>query len=251
MTADTATTVETGEGTANPPTTTQEIKQEPFVVGANSVYADVAALFEGAKQKEAFIETLKAEKKALEDQVKALTNINKFKEDVKKMEDNTTETQVTQQTSELTEAKVQELALKAMLEQQQKTAKEQNLATVQDTLQKVFGAEAEHKVEAKCKELGITKEFGMGLAKDSPKAFLKLLGLDEPAKVTMEDIISKGRLADTTPADQVAPRNDMERLVKDPRLAKDPKFLQGLFQTGMKDPSQILMAETEWAPIGQ
>lgn len=250
MTEETATTVETVGGTASP-SQTSEATQQPFVVGANSVYADVNALFEGAKQKEAFIETLKAEKKALEEQVKALSNINKFKEDLQKMEDNNTATQVTQPTSELTEAKVQELALKAMLEQQEKAKKEQNLADVQGTLQKVFGAEAEHKVEAKCKELGITKEFGMGLAKDSPKAFLKLLGLEEPAKVSVEDILSKGRIADTQGTSTAAPQNDMERLVKDPRLAKDQQFLQGLFKTGMKDPSQILMADTEWAPIGQ
>ena len=250
MTEETATTVETGEGAAKSPSpTSEEPKQTPFVVGANSVYPDVASLFEGAKQKEAFIETLKAEKRQLEEQLKALTNINKFQEDIKKMEDNNTVTQVTQPTSELTEAKVKELAQAALLEQQTKAAQEANLKEVNSTLQKVFGAEADNKLDAKCKELGISKDMAMGLAKDSPKALLKMLGLDAPAMVSVEDIISKGRTADTTTAPQ-APKTGLEAMIANPALAKDRTYLQGLFKEGMKDPSKILMADTEWAPIG-
>lgn len=250
MTEETATTVETGEGAATVTSqTSEETKQTPFVVGANSVYPDVASLFEGAKQKEAFIETLKAEKRQLEEQLKALTNINKFQEDIKKMEDNNTVTQVTQPTSEITEAKVKELAQAALLEQQTKMLQENNLKEVNSTLQKVFGAEADNKLEAKCKELGISKEIAMGLAKDSPKALLKMLGLDAPAMVSVDDILAKGRIADTTTALQ-APKTGVEALIANPALAKDRTYLQGLFKEGMKDPSKILMADTEWAPIG-
>lgn len=250
MTEETATTVETGEGAEQAPSpTSEETKQTPFVVGANSVYPDVASLFEGAKQKEAFIETLKAEKRQLEEQLKALTNINKFQEDIKKMEDNNTVTQVTQPTSELTEAKVQELALKALQEQQAKEVKDQNRTLVQGTLQKVFGAEAENKLDAKCKELGISKEVGMKLAEDSPKAFLKMMGLDEPTQVTVDNLIARGHTTDS-PTAPTQPLSDIERLARDPKLAKDRTFLQGLFNEGMKDPSKILMADTEWAPIG-
>lgn len=250
MTEETATTVESGEGAEKAPSpTSEETKQTPFVVGANSVYPDVASLFEGAKQKEAFIETLKAEKRQLEEQLKALTNINKFQEDIKKMEDNNTVTQVTQPTSELTEAKVQELALKALQEQQAKEVKDQNRTLVQGTLQKVFGAEAENKLDAKCKELGISKEVGMKLAEDSPKAFLKMMGLDEPTQVTVDNLIARGHTTDA-PTAPTQPLSDIERLARDPKLAKDRTFLQGLFKEGMKDPSKILMADTEWAPIG-
>ena len=47
-TADTATTVETGEGNQEPVQTTTE-PAEPFIVGANSVYKDVPSLLEGAR----------------------------------------------------------------------------------------------------------------------------------------------------------------------------------------------------------
>lgn len=249
MTDATATTVKPVEGTEEISKTT-ETTQQPFVVGANSVYPDVASLFEGAKQKEAFIETLKAEKRQLEEQLKALNNINKFKEDIKMMEDNTTITQVTQPTSEITEAKVQELALKALQEQQAKTAQEANIKTVEATLQKVFGAEADNKVEAKCKELGITKEFGMGIAKDSPKAFLKMLGLDEPATVSIESILSKGHTTDAGAMVSTQPKTNLERLIAEPGLAKNRQFLQGIFKEGMQNPEKVLMADTEWKPIG-
>lgn len=247
-TANTATTVGTGEGTVQPSTGTQQVNQEPFIVGANSVYPDVASLFEGAKQKEAFIETLKAEKRALEDQLKAIQNINKFKEDMEKMEDNTNQTQVTTQTSELTEAKVQELALKALQQQQLEQTRQGNEQTVKDTLNKVFGAEAENKVEAKCKELGISREFAMGIAKDSPKAFLKMLGLEEPAQVTVDSIIAHGH--QSAPQQPQQPMTDIQRLASDPKLARDRNFLQDLFKKANKDPSMV-MDLPEWAPIGQ
>lgn len=242
-TENTATTVESGEG-IQAPAQTEADTVKPFIVGANSVYKDVASLFEGAKQKEAYIQTLLSEKRQLEEQMKALTNINKFQEDLNKMEQQPTE--VTQPTSQLTEEKVQELALKALQQQQAAARTEANLKTVSDTLAKVFGAEAENKIEAKCKELGISKDFGMSVAKDSPKAFLKMMGLDEPTTVSVETLMGHGRIADTQQAVGAAPATDMERLMKDPSLTRNRTFLQNLF----KNPQQVLSTDTEWKVIG-
>lgn len=251
QTADTATTVETGEGNQEPVQTTTE-PAEPFIVGANSVYKDVPSLLEGARQKEALIETLKAEKRELEARMKAITNLQQFQEDIKKMDETQTTTEVTQPTSQLTEEKVQELALKALQQQQQQAVKDGNLKTVTDTLQKVFGAEADNKVEAKCKELGITKEFGMSIAKDSPKAFLKMLGLEDPVKVSVDSLITKGRLTDSTTSSQPAqPQSDIERLAHDSKLARDRGFLQNLFKDAMKDPSKVLNSYQEWQVPGK
>lgn len=251
-TADTATTVETGEGNQEPVQTTTE-PAEPFIVGANSVYKDVPSLLEGARQKEALIETLKAEKRELEARMKAITNLQQFQEDIKKMDTVTQQpAEVTQPTSQLTEEKVQELALKALQQQQQQTLKDNNLKTVQDTLQKVFGAEADNKVEAKCKELGISKEFGLSIAKDSPKAFLKMLGLEDPTMVSVESLIAKGRIADTTASSQpTQPLSDIERLQQDRKLAHNRAFLQQLFKEGMKDPMKVLGSYQEWQVPGK
>lgn len=245
-TANTATTVGTGEGKQEPVQTTTQ-PAEPFIVGANSVYKDVPSLLEGARQKEALIETLKAEKRELEERMKAITNLNKFQEDLHKMETNPTQPEVTTQTSQLTEEKVQELALKAMQQQQAQATKDANLATVNSTLQKVFGAEAENKLEAKCKELGISKEFGMSVAKDSPKAFLKMLGLEDPVMVSVESLMDHGRIADTTTASTNQPATNMERLMKDPSLSRNKQFLQDLF----KHPEQVLQADTTWEVLGK
>lgn len=243
-TANTATTVGTGEGNQEPIQTRTE-PAEPFIVGANSVYKDVASLFEGAKQKEALIETLKAEKRELEERMKAISNLNKFEEDLNKMD--TTQTEVTQPTSQLTEEKVQELALKALQQQQAQQATESNLKTVNDTLAKIFGAEAENKLEAKCKELGISKEFGMSIAKDSPKAFLKMLGLDEPAMVSVDSIIGKGHLTLAQPSQPTQPMSDIEKLAKDPSLSRNKQFLQELF----KHPEKVLYTDTTWNGLGK
>lgn len=244
-TANTATTVGTGEGNQEP-VQTKEGTEQPFIVGANSVYKDVASLFEGAKQKEALIETLKAEKRELEERMKAITNLNKFQEDIQKMENNTQQPEVTQPTSQLTEEKVQELALKALQQQQTKQATEANLKMVNETLTKVFGAEAENKLEAKCKELAVSKEFVMSIAKDSPKAFLKMMGLEDPVNVSIDNLMSKGRLADTTPS-TTQPVTEMERLATDPSLSRNKTFLQDLF----KHPEKVLNANTEWTALGK
>lgn len=250
-TADTATTVETGEGNQEPVQTTTA-PAEPFIVGANSVYKDVPSLLEGARQKEALIETLKAEKRELEARLKAVSNLQQFQEEIKKMEETQQPTEVTQPTSQLTEEKVQELALKALQQQQAQAVKDGNLKTVTDTLQKVFGTEADNKVEAKCKELGITKEFGMSIAKDSPKAFLKMLGLEDPVMVSVDSLIGKGRIADTTASPQsTQPMSDIERLAHDSKLAKDRGFLQNLFKEAMRDPSKVLSNYHEWQVPGK
>lgn len=250
-TADTATTVETGEGNQEPVQTTTE-PAETFIVGANSVYKDVPSLLEGARQKEALIETLKAEKRELEARMKAITNLQQFQEEIQKMEQPQQPTEVTQPTSQLTEEKVQELALKALQQQQEQAVRDGNIKTVTETLQKVFGAEADNKIEAKCKELGITKEFGMSIAKDSPKAFLKMLGLEDPVKVSVDSLISKGRLTDTTASpESQQPMSNLERLQKNPSLAHDRGFLQSLFKEGMKDPSAILNNYQEWTVPGK
>jgi len=250
-TANTATTVETGEGNQEPVQTTTA-PAEPFIVGANSVYKDVPSLLEGARQKEALIETLKAEKREMEARLKAITNLQQFQEDIKTMEQPQQPTEVTQPTSQLTEEKVQELALKALQQQQQQALKDGNLKTVTDTLQKVFGAEADNKVEAKCKELGISKEFGMSIAKDSPKAFLKMLGLEDPVMVSVDSLIGKGRITDTTASSQpTQPMSDIERLSKDSKLATDRGFLQNLFKEAMKDPSKVLGNYQEWQVPGK
>lgn len=246
-TANTATTVETGEGIQAPVQTTTEPAQ-PFIVGANSVYKDVPSLLEGARQKEALIETLKAEKRELEARMQAITNLNKLQEDLTKMENTTTQpAEVTQPTSQITEEKVQELALKAMQQQQQQQASEANLKMVKDTLEKVFGTDAENKLETKCKELGISKEFGMSIAKDSPKAFMKMLGLEDPVMVSVESLIGKGRMTDAAVSPAQQPLSDIERLAKDPSLSRNKQFLQELF----KHPERVLSTDTTWNGLGK
>lgn len=247
-TANTATTVDTGEGTTAP-VQTQTDSVQTFIVGANSVYSGVDALYEGAKQKEAFIGTLKEEKRALEVQLQELqeqlrisNNINNFKEELNKMEQQPI---VTEPTSQLTEEKVQELALKALQQQQVNDQKEANLATAMETLNKVFGAEAENKLETKCKELGIPKEVGLSVAKDSPKAFLKMLGLDEPVQVSVDSLMSRGHNTQAIPASAVS-QDKLAQLQANPALARNTQYLQELFKEGLKNPATILNSYTPW-----
>lgn len=247
-TANTATTVETEEGNEAPAQTTTAL-QEPFIVGANSVYPDVASLFEGAKQKEAFIDTLKSEKreqeeliKALQEQVKALQNVNRYKEELNMTEQQPT---VIEPTSQLTEEKVQELALKTLQQQKEQEMKQNNMEKSMQIISQVFGADAENKLESKCKELGLSKDFVMSVAQSSPKAFLNMMGLEEPTQVSIDSLIAKGRSASVQ---QTQTQSDdwYSDLQKNPNKAINRGYLQNLFKEGLKNPEKILGSYQPW-----
>lgn len=244
----TATTVETEEGKEGLVQTTTTL-QEPFIVGANSVYPDVASLFEGAKQKEAFIDTLKSEKKEqekmiaeLQQQVKALQNVNRFKEELKMTEQQPT---VIEPTSQLTEEKVQELALKTLQQQKEQEMKQSNMEKSMQVVSQAFGAEAENKLESKCKELGLSKDFVMSVAQSSPKAFLNMLGLEEPTQVSIDSLIAKGRTASVQQT-QVQSDDWYTDLQKNPSKATNKGYLQSLFKEGLKNPEKILSSYQPW-----
>lgn len=239
----TETTVEL-EDQVLPDTQTSE-EQAPLVVGANSVYKDVQSLIEGKRQADAFIEKLKAENQALFEQLKAQTNLNKFKEELQQMTEITEATAIGA-TTQLTEDQIRDIALKSFEAKQAEMQRTSSLQKANDALQAMYGSEASIKKENKAKELGMTVEQLDEMCVNAPKAFNKLMGIEDPQRVTFNSIQSTMQVVDRTQS------NVDERVAK---LTTDPTYIQSnpqavasLVEDALKNPS-ILSSITTWKTL--
>lgn len=242
-TENTATTVESVADEGKEATTnTNGSTQEPFIVGETSVYKDVPSLLKGAIEKEKVIGELKNENKELREALTRLNNINNFKEELKKMTEENISNNGTENTSSISEEKIQEIALQAMLKKQQEAKAESNVAQAMQAVEEAFGGEAENKIEMKSKELGMTKEALKELAKNSPQAFTTLMGVQAPRQVRFEDLAQYSRSTPSAPQ-QSAP-SELQKLKDNPSLYQDNKYMGDLFKRACADPS--ILGDFEW-----
>lgn len=242
-TENTATTVgSVAEEGKEATTTTIGSTQEPFIVGETSVYKDVPSLLKGAIEKEKVIGELKNENKELREALERLNNISNFKEEFKKMTEENISNNGTENTSSISEEKIQEIALQAITRNQQETKEASNVAQAMQALEEVFGNEAENKIEMKSKELGMTKEALKELAKNSPQAFTTLMGVQTPKEVRFEDLAKYGR--NTSPASAPAQTSELQKLKDNPNLYQDAKYMGDLFNKACNDPS--ILTDFEW-----
>ena len=239
----TETTVEL-EDQVLPDTQTSE-EQTPLVVGANSVYKDVQSLIEGKRQADAFIEKLKAENQALFEQLKAQTNLNRFKEELTNMTE-ITEAPAIGATTQLTEDQIRDIALKSFETRQAELQRTSSLQKANDALQAMYGSEASIKKENKAKELGMTVEQLDEMCVNAPKAFNKLMGIEEPQRVTFNSIQSTMQVVDRT---QSHIDERVAKLTTDPTyIQSNPQAVASLVEDALKNPS-ILSSITTWKTL--
>ena len=223
-------------------TTTIESMQEPFIVGETSVYKDVPSLLKGAIEKEKVIGELKNENKELREALARVNNINNFKEEFLKMAEENISNNGTENTSSISEEKIQEIALQAITRNQQEAREASNVAQAMQAVEAAFGGEAENKIEMKSKELGMTKEALKELAKNSPQAFTTLMGIQGPKEVRFEDLAQYGRSA--LQASTQAQPSELQKLKDNPQLYQDSKYMGDLFKKACQDPS--ILNDFEW-----
>lgn len=248
-TVNTATTVESVEGTEQASTTTivgqQEVEtphesaSQTFVVGETSVYKDVDSLYKGAIEKEKTIQQLKQQNRELMERLEQFNNIENFREELKKMTEANISNNGTENTSSISEERIQEIAVQAMLRKKQEETEQKNLADAKATLQRNFGAEADNKFEAKCKELGMTKEMLENIAATNPKAFNKLMDFEQPASVQFQDVVASVHGMASQPAASSQGESYAERMTKDPRLCSDINFLKQMQKDLMEHPEKV------------
>lgn len=242
-TENTATTVGSVADEGNEATTaTTESTQEPFIVGETSVYKDVPSLLKGAIEKEKVIGELKSENKELREALARINNINNFKEEFLKMTEANISNNGTENTSSISEEKIQEIALQAITRNQQEAKEAANVAQAMQAVEAAFGSEVENKIEMKSKELGMSKEALKELAKNSPQAFTTLMGVQAPKQVSFEDLAKFGR--SSSPATQQAQPSELQKLKDNPNLYQDSKYMGDLFKKAYENPS--ILKDFEW-----
>lgn len=84
----------------------------------------------------------------------------------------------------LTEDQVAELVTRTLSKRQQEELAKKNISSVAETVKQVFGEKAEEVFYSKAQEMGMSKEQFNMLAATTPKAVLKLLGIEDQQKVS-------------------------------------------------------------------
>lgn len=102
---------------------------------------------------------------------------------------------------------INELVKKAITEQESARTAEQNLKAADDELVKQFGTDAQSVVENKRQELGLSKERLAQIAKESPTAFLALVGGTSPQKQVSTTTTSTVNTSSNTFNSQSGKRN--------------------------------------------
>ena len=138
-------------------------------------YRDVPTALEGLRHAQGFIETLKAEKQALEaehQRLRAELEKRQSVEDIVGRLANSQGNASTTNTESLTPEQIAELVKNQFVNIQTQTAKESNLKSVNDALVKRFGDKAGEVLKAKADELGVTVKRLGEIAQESPAAVL-------------------------------------------------------------------------------
>lgn len=130
-----------------------------------------------------YIPNLKNEKETLEQKLnEVLPKLNKVTElerTLTELTQKVNEPVVTTQPAGMTEEQVAALISTTLTKQQQAAIQQTNINTVSTSVKAKFGDKSEEVFYSKARELGLTNEEFNSLAAKTPKAVLKLLGIED------------------------------------------------------------------------
>lgn len=172
---------------------TTQTQPDPFATLLASVknergeqkYKDVNEAFNGLKHAQEYIPTLKNELSQKDQALAAAqARINELLEANNSLISLTSNQQTQSQPTPqgLDEKQIADLIAHTIDQRATQQTSQQNVATVVSTLQSVFGADAEKTFYGKAAELGMSVQEMNTLAAKSPKAVLKMLGVDGSAQ---------------------------------------------------------------------
>lgn len=158
----------------------------PDLVGEGKKYKDQTALARAVLEKDSFIEQLKRENAEARKEVSSriametfLDNLNK-KVVVPPADTSTQRTPPAEPVAEATKGISLEDVDNLLSKREGERSAAQNFKQSVAAAQKAFGANYQHVIEQKANEIGSSKEELAELAKKNPKAFLRLIGAENP-----------------------------------------------------------------------
>lgn len=168
-----------------------------FVVGEHSVYNSVDSLFEGAKQKEQYIQKLVADLKEANAKIEELSSKSNIVEQLKQIRENNMENNTENtNTSVLPEEAIKQIALNAMQDYNKQTEAESNLANCKQAVASIE-QDVDLALKNKANELGCTVEYLENIARTSPKAFKSMFGIKESVSFDSVNFLQSSRHTNT------------------------------------------------------
>lgn len=168
-----------------------------FVVGEHSVYNSVDSLFEGAKQKEQYIQKLVADLKEANAKIEELSSKSNIVEQLKQIRENNMDNNTENtNTSVLPEEAIKQIALNAMQDYNKQTEAESNLANCKQAVASIE-QDVDLALKNKANELGCTVEYLESVARTSPKAFKSMFGIKESVSFDSVNFLQSSRHTNT------------------------------------------------------
>ena len=168
-----------------------------FVVGEHSVYNSVDSLFEGAKQKEQYIQKLVADLKEANAKIEELSSKSNIVEQLKQISENNMDNNTENtNTSVLPEEAIKQIALNAMQDYNKQTEAESNLANCKQAVASIE-QDVDLALKNKANELGCTVEYLESIARTSPKAFKSMFGIKESVSFDSVNFLQSSRHTNT------------------------------------------------------
>ena len=175
------------------------------LVGEGKKYKDEKALAYAAVHKDLHISNLEKELSGIREELKARTTMQEFMDKLK------TQGQQSQQTTQqdppagdedekkaTTPEELEALVEATLNKRQTQAQRSSNYQTVVSKLQDAFGENASKIVKAQAQQLGMSLENLKKIAEETPAAFLRLVGVDQPQSVTTEADLFSGPIRSTT-----------------------------------------------------
>ena len=168
-----------------------------FVVGEHSVYNSVDSLFEGAKQKEQYIQKLVADLKEANAKIEELSSKSNIVEQLKQIRENNMDNNTENtNTSVLPEEAIKQIALNAMQDYNKQTEAESNLANCKQAVASIE-QDVDLALKNKANELGCTVEYLESIARTSPEAFKSMFGIKESVSFDSVNFLQSSRHTNT------------------------------------------------------
>ena len=205
-----------------------------FVVGEHTVYNSVEDLYEGAKQKEAFIQKLVEDLKEANTKIEELSKNSTIADQLKQIREHTENT-----TTPVSEEAIKQIALKAMQEEKSLSQAESNLANCKQAVASI-NSDVDLALKNKAQELGCTVEYLEGIAKTSPKAFKSMFGIKEQVSFADVNYLQSTRHVNTEQAN-----NDAQEFFKSTVGKADIGQVTAFMKKALEHP-EILANVKKW-----
>lgn len=204
-----------------------------FVVGEHTVYNSVEDLYEGAKQKEAYIQKLVEDLKEANTKIEELSKNSTIADQLKQIREHTENT-----TTPVSEEAIKQIALNAMQEEKRISQAESNLANCKQAVASING-DVDLALKNKAQELGCTVEYLENIAKTSPKAFKTMFGIKEQVSFADVNYLQSTRHVNTETAN-----NEAQEFFKNNAKKADINQVTAFMKKAMEHPE--ILANVKW-----